>query len=52
MNPAFLLLAILALIALWFMASGLYKLIGMLLCKIGGDAIHELTQQKQEEKEQ
>lgn len=50
MNPAFVILVILGCIALWFLASALYKPIGKFVHRIGKDAIDELTE-KDEEKE-
>ena len=49
MNPAFVLLVIVALVAVWFLASGLYRLIGKFFLKIGGDAIHELQSEDADE---
>lgn len=42
MNPAFVLLAVLALVALWFLASGIYKLIGKFILRIGSDAVNNM----------
>lgn len=50
MNPAFVILVILGCIALWFLASALYKPIGKFVHRIGKDAIDGLTE-KDEEKE-
>lgn len=48
MNPAFVLLLVIALISLWFLASGLYRLIGTFICKVGKDAIDQMTEEKEE----
>lgn len=42
MNPAFAIIVVLCCIALWFLASGIYKLIGKFVYKIGKDAMDEL----------
>lgn len=42
MNPALGIIVILVCIALWFLASGLYKIIGKFIYKIGKDAIDEM----------
>ena len=51
MNPAFAILVILGCIAVWFLASALYKPIGRFIHRIGKDAIDELTEEDKEEKE-
>lgn len=52
MNPAFIIIVIVACIALWFLASSLYRAIGRFFYRIGKDAIDELTkEEKKEEKE-
>ena len=52
MNPAFIIIVILACIALWFLASALYKPIGKFIHKIGKDAIDELTEEEKEKKKE
>lgn len=48
MNPAFGILVILGCIAVWFLASALYKPIGKFVHRIGKDAIDELTEDCEE----
>ena len=48
MNPAFILIVAIVLIALWFLLSALYKPIGKLFGKIYDDAIKELTEEDEE----
>lgn len=48
MNPAFAILVILGCIAIWFLASALYKPIGRFIHRIGKDAIDELTEEEKE----
>lgn len=43
MNPAFILILIILCVAVWFLASALYKPIGRFLHKIGKDAMDELN---------
>lgn len=52
MNPAFIILVIIICIAIWFLASALYKPIGKFIGKIGEDAINELKDEEQENAEQ
>ena len=42
MNPAFIIILILICVAVWFLASSLYKPIGRFVGGIGDDAIKEL----------
>ena len=52
MNPALLIIVIIICIAVWFLASALYKPIGKFIYKIGEDAIDELkTEDEDEEKD-
>lgn len=50
MNPALGIIVILVCIAVWFLASALYKPIGRFIHKIGKDAIDELRDEEEEEK--
>lgn len=58
MNPAFILICLIGIVALWFSSSGIYKFIGKFICKIGKDAIDELkdidnkTDSKKSEREE
>lgn len=45
MNPAFVIIAIIAIIALWFLVSGLYRPLGTLLHKIGKDAVDAMNEE-------
>lgn len=51
MNPAFIILVIIICIAIWFLASALYKPIGKFIGKIGEDVINELKDEEQENTE-
>lgn len=52
MNPALGLITIIVCIAVWFLASALYKPIGKFVSKIGKDAINELkSEDDRKEKE-
>lgn len=48
MNPAFAIIVVIVCIAVWFLASSLYKPIGKYVFKIGKDAIDELTADDEE----
>lgn len=50
MNPALGIIVIIVCIAVWFLASALYKPIGKFIHRIGKDAIDELKD-REEEKE-
>ena len=53
MNPAFIILVIIICVAVWFLASALYKPIGKFIGKVGDDAIKELSEEeKEKEKEE
>ena len=52
MNPAFVLLMAIALVSLWFLASGLYRLIGRFICKVGKDAIDQMSEEKEEKEKE
>ncbi len=53
MNPALGLIVIIVCIAVWFLASALYKPIGKFISKIGKDAIDELqSEDDREDKEE
>jgi len=51
LNPAFIILVIIICIAVWFLASALYKPIGKFVGKVGEDAIKELTDEEKENEE-
>ena len=51
MNQAFIILVIIICIAVWFLASALYKPIGKFVGKVGEDAIKELTDEEKENEE-
>lgn len=50
-NPAFAIIVILACVAIWFLASSLYKPIGKFIHRIGKDAIDEMTRDEKEQSE-
>ena len=50
MNPALGIIAFIVCIAVWFLASALYKPIGRFIHRVGKDAINELKD-KEEEKQ-
>ena len=52
MNPALILLILIGGVALWFLASGLYKPLGRFIHKIGQDAIDELNDTEEDEKKE
>lgn len=52
MNPALGLIVVIVCIAVWFLASALYKPIGRFISKIGKDAIDELKNEDDKEKEE
>lgn len=52
MNPALGLIIIIVCIAVWFLASSLYKPIGKFINRIGGDAIDELKDVEEDESEE
>jgi phosphotransferase system glucose/maltose/N-acetylglucosamine-specific IIC component len=55
MNPAFVIIVILICVAVWFLASSLYKPIGRWIGRIGHDAIKTMKEEDEsngEEKEQ
>lgn len=49
MNPAFIIIVVIICIAVWFLASALYKPIGTLIHRIGKNAIDELTEEENKE---
>jgi phosphotransferase system glucose/maltose/N-acetylglucosamine-specific IIC component len=51
MNPAFVIIVILICIAVWFLASSLYKPIGRWIGKIGNDAIETMKEEDKNEQE-
>lgn len=51
MNPAFVIIVVIAFISIWFLSSALYKPIGKLFHRISKDAIDQLTEKDEEEKE-
>lgn len=51
MNPSFIVLMIIVCIAVWFLASILYKPIGELIYKIYKDAIDNMTEESEDDKE-
>lgn len=48
MNPAFVLLVTIGLIALWFLLSFLYKPLGKFVYRIGKDAMDEINEVDEE----
>lgn len=48
MNPAFVIIAVIVAVALWFCVSSLYEPIGWIIKKIGKDAIDEMTKEDEE----
>lgn len=51
MPAAFILLVLLGVIALWFILSFLYKPLGKLIWRIGKDAMDEINDNDEKEKE-
>lgn len=51
MNLAFALLVILALVVIWFLAAGSFKVIGRVVWKVGSDAMDNLSRHDDEEEE-
>lgn len=51
MNPALLIIIVIACVAVWFLASALYKPIGRIIHRIGKDAMDELTSDDEREEE-
>lgn len=51
MNPVFILLVILAAIAVWFLLSFAFRPLGKLLYRIWKDAVDEINKKESEEKE-
>ena len=50
-NPVFIILVILLVIALWFLSSFVFFPIGKIIYRIGKDAIDEMNKEENEEKE-
>lgn len=50
-NPAFFIIIFMVCIAVWFLASALYKPIGKFMHRIGKDAVDELMDKEKEENE-
>ena len=50
MNPAFLILVVIVCVAVWFLASALYKPIGKFFYRIGKDAIDTMNEEDEENK--
>lgn len=46
MNPAFAILIIVGLVALWFLLSWLYKPLGKFIYRIGKDAVDAMTEEE------
>lgn len=51
MNPALAVLLFIAIVAIWFLLSGLYRIIGNFIYRIGKDAIDEILEEDKEKKE-
>lgn len=51
MNPAFVVIVAIALFAVWFLASGAYKPLGKFIGKIYKDAVDELTEEEEKDKQ-
>lgn len=51
MNPAFLVIVVIVCIAVWFLASSLYKPIGKFIGRIGKDAIDTIKEENESEEE-
>lgn len=49
MNPAFLILVILGLVALWFLLSFVFYPLGRLICRIWKDAVDEIKKNDESE---
>lgn len=44
MNPAFVIIVFLVCIIVWFMSSGIYKIIGKFVYRIGKDSMDTMTE--------
>lgn len=51
MNPVFIILVLLAAVALWFLLSFLFRPLGSLILRIWQDAVDEISKNEDEEKE-
>lgn len=49
MNPAFLFLVVLGLVALWFLLSFAFRPIGRFICRIWKDAVDEIKKNDESE---
>ena len=52
MNPAFVILVILAVIALWFLLSFVFFPLGKVIYRIGKDAIDEMNREENKEEKE
>lgn len=48
MNPAFAILVVVGLVALWFLLSSIYKPLGKFIYRIGKDAVDAMTEEENE----
>lgn len=51
MNPAFAILVVLGTIALWFLASGIFKVLGRFIFRIGSDAASAMSEEIEDNEE-
>lgn len=51
MNPAFAILVVVGLVALWFLLSAIYKPLGKFIYRIGKDAVDAMTEDETENEE-
>lgn len=51
MNPVFILLVIIGVVLLWFLLAFAFKPIGNLFYRLGKDAVDQMSDKKDEEKE-
>jgi hypothetical protein len=52
LNPAFVIIVIILCVAIWFLASALYKPIGRWIGRIGKDAIDTMNEEDKKESEE
>lgn len=52
MNPVFIVLVLLGLIALWFLLSFAFRPLGRIIYRIWKDAVDEINKEEREEKEE
>ena len=48
MNPAFAILVVLGIIVIWFLASGVFKILGRFIFRIGSDAANAMSEESDE----